>query len=58
MLPCALSNDYHGLFGLGLVSDRLFITALPFRRWMFFALAAGFLAFHNLHTAIVYTRNF
>jgi hypothetical protein len=46
------------LFGLGLLSDRLFITALPFRRWMFFALAAGFLAFHNLHTAIVYARNF
>lgn len=46
------------LFGLGLLSGRLFITALPFRRWMFFALAAGFLAFHNLHAAIVYVRNF
>jgi hypothetical protein len=46
------------LCGLGLLPERLTITRLPYRRWPYFALAAGFLVFHNLHAAIVYGRNY
>jgi hypothetical protein len=46
------------LCALGLWADRWMIPALPFRRWMYLATTAAFLVFHNLHTAVVYARNF
>ncbi len=46
------------LCGLGLLPERLTIAAIPYRRWPYFVLAGGFLVFHNLHSAIVYERNY
>ncbi len=45
------------LIGLGLIGRRLYVQS-PYRRWMYIALASGFVAFHVTHTSIVYTRNY
>jgi hypothetical protein len=45
------------LTGLGLVGRRLYVPS-PYRRWMYVALACGFVAFHVTHTSIVYARNY
>jgi hypothetical protein len=47
----------HGLTGLGLIGRRLYVPS-PYRRWMYVALACGFVAFHVTHTSTVYTRNY
>jgi hypothetical protein len=36
------------LTGLGLIGSRLYVPS-PFRRWMYIALACGFVAFHVTH---------
>jgi hypothetical protein len=46
------------LSGLGALPERWVFPAWPFRRWAYFVVAAAFLAFHNLHAAIVYTRSY
>ena len=45
------------LTGLGLIGRRLYVPS-PYRRWMYVALACGFVAFHVTHTSIVYARNY
>ena len=45
------------LTGLGVIGRRLYVPS-PFRRWMYIALACGFVAFHVTHTSIVYARNY
>ena len=45
------------LTGLGLIGRRLYVRS-PYQRWMYIALASGFIAFHVTHTSIVYTRNY
>jgi hypothetical protein len=45
------------LTGLGLIGCRLYVSS-PYRRWMYVALACGFVAFHVTHTSIVYARNY
>ena len=45
------------LTGLGLIGRRLHVP-LPFRQWMYIALACGFVAFHVTHTTIVYARSY
>jgi len=45
------------LTGLGLVGRRLYVPS-PYRRWMYVALACGFVAFHVTHTSIVYAQNY
>jgi hypothetical protein len=42
--------------GITLIGERLYLRRLHYRRWMYAALVAGFLGFHNLHAAIVYLR--
>jgi hypothetical protein len=44
------------LAGIALVGDRLFITRIQYRRWMYGVLVAAFLLFHNLHAALVLAR--
>lgn len=43
------------LAGIGLMGDS-FNFNLPYRRWVFSAVAVVFLVFHNLHTYIIYCR--
>jgi hypothetical protein len=45
------------LTGLGLIGRRLYVPS-PYKRWMYVALACGFVAFHVTHTSIVYARNY
>jgi hypothetical protein len=45
------------LTGLGLIGRRLYLPS-PYRRWMYVALACGFVAFHVTHASIVYARNY
>lgn len=45
------------LTGLGLVGRRLYVPS-PYRRWMYIALACGFVVFHVTHASIVYARNY
>ncbi len=45
------------LTGLGLIGRRLYVPS-PYRRWMYVAMACGFVAFHVTHTSIVYARNY
>jgi uncharacterized membrane protein YqaE (UPF0057 family) len=45
------------LAGLGLIGRRLYVRS-PYRRWMYIALASGFVAFHVTHTSIVYARHY
>jgi hypothetical protein len=45
------------LTGLGLIGRRLYVPS-PYRRWMYIALACGFVAFHVMHTSLVYARNY
>ena len=45
------------LTGLGLIGRRLYVPS-PYRRWMYVALACGFVAFHVTHTSTVYARNY
>ena len=44
------------LFGIGLIGERLFVSRIGFRPWMFFALTVVFLGFHIVHTALVFGR--
>ena len=44
------------LIGLGLIGRRLYVPS-PYRRWMYVALACGFVAVHVMHATIVYARN-
>jgi hypothetical protein len=44
------------LVGIGLIGDVLVFPRAFFGPWMYWALSALFLLFHNLHTAIVYSR--
>ena len=44
------------LFGIGLIGERLFVSRIGFRPWMFFALTVVFLGFHIAHTALVFGR--
>lgn len=45
------------LAGIGLIGNTLFLP-IPYSPWIYMALAAAFLAFHNTHAAIVYRRNY
>jgi hypothetical protein len=45
------------LTGIGLIGNSLYFS-LPYKRWHFFILAIVFLAFHNIHTYIIYCRIF
>ena len=46
------------LTGLGLIAAGYSRARAPYRRWMYVALACGFVAFHVTHTSIVYARNY
>lgn len=43
------------LLGVALIGNS-FYFAVPYTSWMYVGLSAAFLAFHNLHAWIVYTR--
>ena len=43
------------LAGIGLIGDSLYAGA-AYRSWMYLALSAAFLAFHNAHAWMVYLR--
>ncbi len=43
------------LVGIALVGDSLYVP-FPYTPWIYIGLSAAFLAFHNLHTWIVYSR--
>jgi len=45
------------LTGLGLIGRRLYVRS-PYRGWMYIGLASGFVAFHVIHTSIVYARHY
>ena len=45
------------LAGIGLIGSRLFLPA-PYTPWIYIALSALFLVFHNTHAAIVYRRGY
>jgi hypothetical protein len=44
------------LLGIGMIGDEFFLPGVAFKPWMYWALSALFLVFHNLHTALVYSR--
>jgi hypothetical protein len=44
------------LVGIGLIGNELHFQKVPFKPWMYWALSALFLLFHNLHAATVYSR--
>lgn len=44
------------LSGIGLIGDELHFQRIHFKPWMYWALSALFLIFHNLHAATVYSR--
>jgi len=44
------------LVGIGLVGDTLVFPLVAFSAWMYWALSALFLLFHNLHAGLVYSR--
>lgn len=43
------------LTGIGLIGDRLYFN-WPYRSWVFLLFSSLFLAFHNVHTSLVYDR--
>jgi hypothetical protein len=43
------------LAGIGLIGKKLFVP-VPYTPWVYVALSAAFLMFHNLHASIVYRR--
>ncbi len=45
------------LVGIGLIGSKLLVP-VPYTPWIYVALAAVFLAFHNTHASIVYRRNY
>jgi hypothetical protein len=44
------------LAGIALVGDRLFVSRIPWRWWIYLLLAALFVSFHVGHAALVYGR--
>jgi hypothetical protein len=44
------------LTGIGLIGDEFQLPRVSFKPWMYWALSALFLVFHNLHAATVYSR--
>ncbi len=44
------------LTGIALMTDRLLVSPLVYRPWMYVALSAAFVLFHVSHTAIVVSR--
>ncbi len=57
-LPGFMAPAYTPLFwlmGIALVGDSLYFN-LPYRRWLFIAIALVFLLFHNLHTYMIFHR--
>jgi hypothetical protein len=45
------------LLGICLIGDELLLPGVAFKPWMYWALSALFLVFHNLHAATVYSRS-
>ena len=45
------------LLGIGLIGTTLFLP-VGYSPWVYIALSAVFLAFHNIHAGIVYKRNY
>jgi len=45
------------LLGIGMIGDTLFLR-VAYSPWVYLALSAVFLAFHNIHAGIVYKRNY
>ena len=44
------------LAGIGLIGDQLQFSGVGFKPWMYWAVSALFLLFHNLHAFTVYSR--
>jgi hypothetical protein len=44
------------LAGIGLIGHQLQFSTVPFKPWMYWALSAAFLTFHNLHCFTIYSR--
>jgi len=44
------------LTGIGLIGDELQSSRVPYRPWIYWGLSGLFLAFHNLHAFVVYSR--
>jgi len=43
------------LMGIALAGDSFYFN-LPYRRWLFIAISAAFLIFHNTHTYMIFRR--
>ena len=44
------------LAGIGLIGDTLQFSRVTFRPWIYWGMSGLFLAFHNLHAFVVYSR--
>jgi hypothetical protein len=46
------------LVGIAMVSDQLLFPKLSLQPWVYGSLSTCFLVFHNLHSHLVYSRNY
>jgi hypothetical protein len=45
------------LTGIGLIGDTLILPSVSYTPWIYMGLSGVFLVFHNMHAALVFSRN-